>query len=383
MKIAILLYSMGAGGAERITSLLLEELAQKHPITLVLLEDIVHYPLPAHINKVILGYNRACESGIKKLLKLPFLAYQYAKVISDCTHSFSLMTRPNYINILAGFLVKKPKIFISERSMPSKQYGYGDLSSKINQFLIASLYPKADKISANSPLNLEDLIQHFKIPKEKTTLLQNCFNLQKIQEQATKESQAKERISHQKAQGDFIFISIGRLDKGKNHQLLIESFAKLSNPKAHLFIIGKGVLEDFLKAKIQELGLEDKISLLGECKNPYAPLSLADCFIFGSNHEGFPNVLVESLALGIPIISTDCMPHNILEPSEKTLKNSQNKIAKCGILTPLNNQEEMTKAMEWIMQNPHYFLPQELKNHSQQFDISTQIPLYKQWLELV
>lgn len=183
MKLVILLYSLGAGGAERITSLLLENLAQENKITLVLLENINNYPLAKEVQTIILGRNNTRENGIKKLLKIPLLAFKYWKIIRDCEVSLSLMTRPNYINILAGTLCKlsgkHPKILISERSHPSKQYGYPTLASKVNRFLIANLYNKADKISANAPQNLEDLVQHFGIQKDKITLLLNLFDLKK------------------------------------------------------------------------------------------------------------------------------------------------------------------------------------------------------------
>lgn len=186
MKLVILLYSLGAGGAERITSLLLENLAKEYAITLVLLEDIQHYPL--NVQKIILGRNRTTESGLKKLLKLPLLAFKYYKVIQDCEISLSLMTRPNYINILAGMLCKltrkSPKILICERSYPSKQYGYSNLSSTINRKLITLLYNKADKISANSPQNLADLVENFGIAQKKITLLLNFFDLNKINAQS-------------------------------------------------------------------------------------------------------------------------------------------------------------------------------------------------------
>lgn len=379
MSLVILIYSLGPGGAERITSLLLEHLSQEYKITLVLLEDICHYEIPSNVKKVILGKNSVRESGLKKLLKLPILAYQYSKIIRHCTHSFSLMTRPNYINILASFLSKNAKIFISERSYPSKQYGYGDLQSKINRFLIKTLYKKADKISANSPQNLQDLITNFHIPSSKASLLENCFDLQKIQNLSQEFTPLKEKILQKKQEGKRIFISIGRLDSGKNHALLIDALESLKEQNIFLFLIGEGVLKSTLQAQINALNLTNHIELLGATTNPYAPLSVADFFLFGSNHEGFPNVLVESLALGIPVITTDCAPEGILQCTQKM----QNfKIGKCGITTPLKDKKAMQEAILWALQNPHYFTKENLLSHAKTFSITHQLPLYKQWLEL-
>ncbi|WP_300763169.1 glycosyltransferase [Helicobacter sp. UBA3407] len=382
MKLVILLYSLGAGGAERITSLLLENLAKEYTITLVLLEDIQHYPL--NVQKIILGRNRTTESGIKKLLKLPLLAFKYRKIIQDCEISLSLMTRPNYINILAGMLCKltrkSPKILICERSYPSKQYGYSNLSSTINRKLITLLYNKADKISANSPQNLADLVENFGIAQKKITLLLNFFDLNKINAQSREDSTLKEQILSSKVRGRFAFVSIGRLDSGKNHRLLVDCMQYFKD-KADLFIFGEGEKRNELEAQILSLGLESCVHLLGRTPNPYAPLSVADCFVFASNHEGFPNVLVESLALGIPLLTTDCAPKEILEPLGEFIDNQKHcEICKGGILVPFNDKEAFSEAMRFIYAQPHFFSPSNLQSQARKFAIESQLPHYKQWI---
>ncbi|TLD80667.1 glycosyltransferase [Helicobacter sp. MIT 11-5569] len=382
MRINILLYSLGAGGAERITSLLLDAMQKDCEIQLVLLEDICNYPIPKGIKKVILGTNSTQESGIKKLLKLPFLALKYKKLLKNCDVSLSLMTRPNYINILASLLCKskKPRILISERSHPSLQYGYKNLSSKINKILIAFLYNKADKISANAPQNLQDLVQNFHISPNKTTLLLNFFNLDKIRAQSQEDSDLSKQILKHKAQGKYIFVSIGRLDNGKNHRLLIEAMKNFKE-KASLFIIGGGELESTLKAQIHILNLESCVFLLGKSKKPYAPLSQADCFLFASNHEGFPNVLVESLALNVPIITTNCAPKEILAPKGEFLDSKkQCELAQGGIIIPLNSKEAMEFCMDFMLKHPNFFDKSSLYAQAKLFSQDTQLPYYKEWI---
>ncbi|WP_297813529.1 glycosyltransferase [uncultured Helicobacter sp.] len=384
MKLVILLYSLGAGGAERITSLLLENLTKEYAITLVLLEDIQHYPLAQNVEKIILGQNHATESGIKKLLKLPLLAFKYRQIIQNCEISLSLMTRPNYINILAGMLCKlsgkSPKILICERSHPSKQYSYSNLASTINRKLIALLYNQADKISANAPQNLADLVENFGIPQDKITLLLNFFDLAKISTQSREDSTLKNQILASKARGRFAFISIGRLDSGKNHRLLIDCMQDFKN-KADLFILGEGEKRGELETQISELQLESCVHLLGRTPNPYAPLSVADCFVFASNHEGFPNVLVESLALGIPLLTTNCAPKEILEPLGEFIDSQRHcEICKGGILIPLNDKEAFSEAMRFIYAQPHFFSSKNLQSQARKFAIESQLPRYKQWI---
>ncbi len=310
----------------------------------------IDYEIDKNINIFYLEESNPQESGIKKLLKLPFLALKYKKFCkkNNIETSLSLMNRPNYINTLSKMFFNKSKIIISERANPSLQYGYKNLLSYINRFLIKFLYPKADLIIANSNGNRVDLIKNFNIKKNIITI-HNPFDIEKIQ------NLSKEKIDFKIEKDDFIFITIGRLDVGKNHQLIIKAFSKLKNINAKLLILGDGELRDDLLNLIENLKLQDKIFLIGFDVNPYKYLSKSDCFIFGSNHEGFPNVLIEALSCGLPIISTDCKsgPREILAPKSDINYQLKDKIeiAEYGILTPIKNEKLLQKAMDIIVKN--------------------------------
>jgi len=192
--------------------------------------------------------------------------------------------------------------------MPSLQYGKG-ISGFINRTLIKLLYPKADLLFANSKGNAIDLENNFKI--KNIQVIYNPFDIDKIKEKS------KESVN---LKSGFNFVTIGRLDEGKNHQLLIKAMREI---EGNLYIIGDGVLRGYLEQLIYTLNLTDRVFLVGKQKNPYKYLSKADTFLFSSNREGFPNVLVEALACEIPIISTDCKsgPREILAPdSDITFK---------------------------------------------------------------
>lgn len=95
--------------------------------------------------------------------------------------------------------------------------------------------------------------------------------------------------------------------------------------------------------------------LLGRQSNPYKYISQADCFVFSSNYEGFPNVLLEALACGLPIISTDCMsgPREILAPNSEPSFQIKDNIedAEYGVLTPVDDSEKLAAAMEMMMED--------------------------------
>ena len=120
-----------------------------------------------------------------------------------------------------------------------------------------------------------------------------------------------------------------------------------------LMLIGDGNLKEELQKYIKELSLNDKVYLLGKKENPFAYILKADCFVFASNHEGFPNVLVEALACGLPVITTDCKsgPREILSPKSDIEVQLKDKIelSDYGILTPIKNVEKMKEAIKLII----------------------------------
>jgi N-acetylgalactosamine-N,N'-diacetylbacillosaminyl-diphospho-undecaprenol 4-alpha-N-acetylgalactosaminyltransferase len=336
-RLSILVNDLDSGGAERVVSILLSMLKDRYDITLYMIHDIIFYDIPKEIKVVRIGNANLYDSGLKKLLKLPILGWQYKKM-NDCSPlSISFLSRSNYINIFAKLFGMQGRVIVSERAMPTLQYA-GTLQGKINKFLIRNLFNRADLVVANSQGNALDLQTNFAI--KNITVINNLFDIEKIV-----------ALSKEKAtlQDGFSFITIGRLDEGKNHQLLIKA---MSSIEANLYIIGDGVLRTKLQHQIEELGLEERVFLLGKQKNPYQYLSKANAFLFASNREGFPNVLIEALACKLPIISTDCQsgPREILAPSTDVGVQLQTDIelAPYGILTPINSLPHMIKAMRLI-----------------------------------
>lgn len=107
----------------------------------------------------------------------------------------------------------------------------------------------------------------------------------------------------------FNFITIGRLSPEKCHEKLFLSFKKVLSKypekNIHLYVLGEGELKENLEKFIINNGLSETIHLLGQVGNPYKYLSVADCFVLSSDHEGQPMVLLEALALNKKIIATD------------------------------------------------------------------------------
>ena len=371
-KISILIYSLAAGGAERQVSILLKALKNKYSITLVLMNNTIFYDIPKDTDIVFLEKSNPLESGFKKLLKLPLLGWKYKRILQEnkIDLSLSFMTRPNYINIFAKLFTSNVRTVISERSQFSMQYSYNNIQSFINKKLV-KLYNYADLIVANSQGNAKDLSSKFNIHTEIRTIY-NTIDIKKINTLKNKNIELGTK--------KFVFVTVGRLDEGKNHLMMIDAMKEV---EAVLWIIGDGVLRESIKQYIIKENLQEKVILFGQQENPYKYLSKADCFVFTSNHEGFPNVLLESLACELPIISTDCQsgPREILAPkSNVDFQLEKNyEIAEFGILTPVKDTKKLEETMRLIVndENLRNTYQEKAKKRVDNFKIEKIIELYE------
>ena len=103
----------------------------------------------------------------------------------------------------------------------------------------------------------------------------------------------------------FVILSVGELNKNKNHEVVIRAIAKLNNPNIHYVICGKGSLESYLKRLALELGIHEKVHLLGYRTDVVQIYKVSDLFIFPSQREGLPVSLMEAMASGLPVICSD------------------------------------------------------------------------------
>lgn len=336
-KLAVFLYSMGPGGAERVVSNLLPALCEKYEVHLVLMSEVVAYEIPRAVKIHFLERSDPYESGVKKLFRLAFalpsLALKYKKLCENLgiDAHFVLMNRPCYVALAAKILGLKGRMVISERSCPSVIYKSG-LSGFANRIFVKALYPRADLILANAQGNADDLVRNFGCDREKTKVLYNAVDLAAIK-----------TLANEPLEGKFkpFFLNIGRLDSGKNQAMLIKIIANLNNERATLGILGKGPLHGELQNLIDELGVGERVKLLGTDKNPFKFIKNAECFLCASRFEGFSNVLLEALACERFIISTD---HK--SGARELLGDDE-----YGILTPVDDEKAMDSAMRRALED--------------------------------
>jgi len=247
---------------------------------------------------------------------------------------FSTMSHANVIAILARkFAMVPSKVIVREANTVSKSLiNDRKWRSRILPFLMRFLYPSADKIIAPSIGVLQDLVKTLQLSEKRVHLIHNPT--------VTPELFVQKEIPlvHPWFQPEepAVVLGAGRLSPQKDFRILIRAFAKaVLHKNLRLVILGEGPERDKLETIIQESCLADKISLPGFVTNPYNYMKNSALFVLSSKWEGLPNVLIEAMACGLPVVSTNCPsgPAEILENG------------KYGELVPVGDVSKLSQAI--------------------------------------
>jgi glycosyltransferase involved in cell wall biosynthesis len=193
------------------------------------------------------------------------------------------------------------RVFLSEDSMASASLKDGASHPRLWAWLYRHLYKRADKIVCLCDSMMDDLALHFDVPREKLMRIYYPVDFQRVRELA-------------ESAGDLYagpgphLVAVGRLAAVKGFDVLLAALSAVRRhlPQASLTILGQGPLLADLTQQGQRLGLTDAVRFLGFQQNPWPYFKHADIFVLSSRYEGLPNVLLEALALGTPIVATDC-----------------------------------------------------------------------------
>lgn len=201
------------------------------------------------------------------------------------------------------------------------------------------LYPRADRLICVSEGVSRDLVENFAVPPESVQVIYNPTVTPDIAERVHRP------IEHPWLQGDGppVVMGVGRLTKQKDFYTLIEAFARLREQRdARLIILGEGVLRESLEGHARSLGVGHDVDLPGYVWDPIPWMARADLFVLSSLYEGLANVTIEALAVGTPVVSTNC-------PSgpEEVLQNGR-----FGPLVPMGDSKAMALAMAQVLDEP-------------------------------
>ena len=197
-------------------------------------------------------------------------------------------------------------------------------------------YPTAEAIIAVSEGVRDDIVNELKLPPEKTEAILNPVDLQRILTLAADALPEDSGLEN----GCRFVLAVGKLEPQKDFITLLRAFAMSRNRRdARLIILGEGALGGALRTLAEELGISDQLLLPGYVANPYAYMRRGAVFVLSSAWEGCPNVLLEALACGVPIVSTDCPsgPKEILASGQY------------GILVPVGDASALASAIERVL----------------------------------
>ena len=322
-KIAIVTRNLHSGGAERVIAQLVNEWSKNGILCYLVLLDKseIFYKIDNKVKIIELG-KQSNNLYINKILIYKMVRETLIDLKPDIV--LSLPEEIGIYVIMACIGTNLP-IVVSERNnpwiMPYKKASR--LIRRISYLFVDGLIFQTD--------NAKNFFSR-KI-REKGIVLPNPLDLSRIPEPF--EGIRKKRI-----------VAAGRLEPQKNFPLLVEAFGEFVkiHPDYSLSIYGEGSLRDRIQEIINKKGLEQVICLEGNSKNLLEDIKDASVFVLSSDYEGVPNVLIEAMASGIPVVSTDCKPGG----AASLIDNYDN-----GIIVPTNQVHELANAMTYMIEHPN------------------------------
>lgn len=366
--IALFMRSLKGGGAERVTANIAAGLARSGlKVDLVMVTATGQYlsDLPEGVNIVDLGVYPCQQLGplqlptgfqaFRSLIKLTqYLKQQQPRVLLSATHFL------NEVAVLARRMAGvSTRVIVAEHTTLSIEAQHAEpRSAKLIPLTARLTYPLADGIVAVSKGVAQDLSDHAGLDTKLIQVLYNPVVTQQLYQKA-KHSPNHPWLADKVVP---VVVASGRFVQQKDFSILLRAFAQLPQP-VRLIMLGDGPEREALATLTQSLGIESQVDFPGFVTNPYAYMARADMFVSSSAWEGLPTVLIEALALKLPVVATDCPsgPAEILN------------YGKYGHLVPVKDVSALAAAMSQVLAGDHKVVPQA---HIDQFTSRAAIARY-------
>ncbi|WP_104733707.1 glycosyltransferase [Hanstruepera ponticola] len=346
-KIALFVSAIGFGGAEKVVSLLLDELTKYFDVTLILLYDEIKLPIAKNAKVIVLskpGETFKSSKIARAIDNIKFI-FKYQKVLKkeNIEVSVSFLVRQNIFNGIAKMRNPKLKTIISERCFPSIMYSHDRTTSFLTKMLIPFFYNKNDKLFSNSIYINNDLVSNYNI-KIDTSVIYNPI---------LTENRKPRLKSYHDLEKIFKVVTVGRLIPVKNQKSIVESISMLPS-NFYLDLYGDGELLETLQTQAKELNVGERVQFHGNVNQVKKHIIENHCFVLSSLTEGFPNVVLEAMSVGLPVISTNCMsgPLELLNDNEKvTILSGSFVKAKYGLLVNVDDAVGLSQAIKFLQNN--------------------------------
>ncbi|MBK8505587.1 MAG: glycosyltransferase [Saprospiraceae bacterium] len=346
--IGILVNSLAGGGAERIALTLLSELkATGHDVILFCLEHEQSYQISPNIEVVYLTDNKKLTNPLYKIPWIFISAYRLSNQIRKRKIEIlqSHLIRSNLINAAAKMFGAHHQAQIVSHSSLKLKGSY--FTTRVKRLFYKWLYGRADQVVSISEIMKKMIDQSLKLnPEIDHVVINNPHDLVRIQNMA--EEEVDEFCFNPKVR---YIISIGRQLRFKRIDLVIDALDKIRTKisNVELIVLGDGDDKAFFQARADALNLNKFVHFLGHKSNPFSFLGRSEILILSSENEGLPNIIIESLSCGVPVISTDCIsgPREILSPDSDFDHSLTNEVeyAKYGVLYPVNRADLLVEAI--------------------------------------
>jgi glycosyltransferase involved in cell wall biosynthesis len=297
----MLITTLSGGGAERVPSELSLNLNKKINHRIVLLKNKISYPVDKQPISMNFDFSKPSFYSIFFTLVVGTLKYKKLIKKYNTNVSMSFLVMDNFINILSNIFNKKTKVIVSVHATLSNKFK-DTVTDKIAILFIKKLYNHADVIIAVSEGVRDELQSTFRLDSKKIRVISNPINISQIEH--LKNEPVEEAMF---LDGVPVIINVGRLNEVKGQWHLIRAFSKVrSRKKCKLCILGEGHMRSKLEELIADLDLNDDVFLLGWKENPYKYIYRSSWFVLSSISEALPYSIIEAMACGCPVISTDC-----------------------------------------------------------------------------
>ena len=331
MKVLVLHGHLSMGGEERVLLSVLKNLVElNYDVDLLITWN--------H------GENNLFENEIPEKVNYKFLFDNYNGKNKLIKEIYRIRAKATYLKKVEKIIKEKKYDVVIDYSSNLLKYNNFDIKMPVFAWIHFSLtfgeklsadkiekykkqYKKYDKILAICDTMRDEFVEILGMEKNKVELVYNPIDLEAIRKKAENIDKKYENYLKQ----DY-FLQVSRLTEQKQPEHLVDIYYKLKQRgiEEKLYFIGNGEKLELIKQKIKEYKLEDDVILLGQIENPYPFFKNAKLFVHTGKYEGLPTVLLESLALGTPVVAYDCPtgPKDILG------KNSE-----YGKLIPLNDKD--------------------------------------------
>jgi glycosyltransferase involved in cell wall biosynthesis len=360
-RISLFMESLGGGGAERVMLNLARKFAQwGHQTDLVVASAKGPHrsQVPDSVRLVDLGTTRTITAI------LPLASY-LRRESPDAL--LSKMGHCNIVSLLARKLARsETRVVVGEVSLMGISTKTAPQSrSRLIPFLAKRLYPRADAIIAVSRGVAADLARVLDLAADRISVIYDPVVTPELHERASR------MVVHPwfATGARPVIIGVGRLDPEKDFPTLLRAFSMVRrNRNVRLMILGEGPERFVLESLAQELGITDVLALPGFVENPLPFIANASVLALTSRFEGLPNVVIEALACGTPVVATDC-PGGTTE----ILGGGH-----YGKLAPVGDSEEVARAIQETLENPPD--PMFLKGAAERFSVDA---IARKYLEVL